>query len=235
MLDGYSQVGIRYVDTSRGRTVSVTANPSARRVLQVGPLKPSLAETLRTSYGAYVLPENGAERARFLDEHGSRDHRRCDVGPHRRRRGVDVGATKPRRGGELRRRLRHHRHGCRRQSGGGGEQHPRCAHRLRCRHRRRSVDRRAAPVLRRRPLPACGPVAGGRQLSVDPPGQPVPGRDRRIGPDRRRHRNQAGCLRVLDQISQSPTGCRFGVHLRRIAGRVGPPGRCFDRRGGRRR
>ena len=50
--------------------MSVTANPSARRVLQVGPLKPSLAETLRTSYGAHVLPENGAERARFLDEHG---------------------------------------------------------------------------------------------------------------------------------------------------------------------
>ena len=51
--------------------MSVTANPSAHCVLQVGPLKPSLAETLRTSYGAYVLPENGAERARFLDEHGS--------------------------------------------------------------------------------------------------------------------------------------------------------------------
>ena len=51
--------------------MSVTANPSARRVLQVGPLKPSLAETLRTSYGAHVLPENGAERGRFLDEHGS--------------------------------------------------------------------------------------------------------------------------------------------------------------------
>ena len=51
--------------------MSVTANPSARRVLQVGPLKPSLAETLRTSYGAHVLPENGAERGRFLDEHGA--------------------------------------------------------------------------------------------------------------------------------------------------------------------
>ena len=51
--------------------MSVTANPSTRRVLQVGPLKPSLAETLRTSYGAHVLPENGAERGRFLDEHGS--------------------------------------------------------------------------------------------------------------------------------------------------------------------
>ena len=51
--------------------MSVTANPSARRVLQVGPLKPSLVETLRTAYGAHVLPENGAERGRFLDEHGS--------------------------------------------------------------------------------------------------------------------------------------------------------------------
>ena len=46
-------------------------NNSARRVLQVGPLKPSLAETLRTSYDAHVLPENSTERGRFLDQHGS--------------------------------------------------------------------------------------------------------------------------------------------------------------------
>jgi lactate dehydrogenase-like 2-hydroxyacid dehydrogenase len=50
--------------------VSVAANHHAHQVLQVGPLKPSLAETLRTSYRAYVLPENPAERGRFLDEHG---------------------------------------------------------------------------------------------------------------------------------------------------------------------
>jgi lactate dehydrogenase-like 2-hydroxyacid dehydrogenase len=36
----------------------------------VGPLKPSLSETLRTSYGAQVLPENGSERDHFLAEHG---------------------------------------------------------------------------------------------------------------------------------------------------------------------
>ncbi|WP_029108364.1 2-hydroxyacid dehydrogenase [Mycobacterium sp. URHD0025] len=43
---------------------------STRRVLQVGPLKPSLAETLRTGYDAWVLPE-GADRATFLAEHGA--------------------------------------------------------------------------------------------------------------------------------------------------------------------
>ncbi|WP_082940303.1 2-hydroxyacid dehydrogenase [Mycolicibacterium peregrinum] len=43
---------------------------SSRRVLQVGPLKPSLAETLRTSYDAQVLPD-GPERATFLAQHGA--------------------------------------------------------------------------------------------------------------------------------------------------------------------
>lgn len=43
---------------------------SSRRVLQVGPLKPSLAETLRTSYDAQVLP-GGPERATFLAELGA--------------------------------------------------------------------------------------------------------------------------------------------------------------------
>lgn len=36
------------------------------RVLQVGPLKPSLAETLRTRYDALVLPDAPAERTDFL-------------------------------------------------------------------------------------------------------------------------------------------------------------------------
>jgi lactate dehydrogenase-like 2-hydroxyacid dehydrogenase len=40
-----------------------------RRVLQVGPLKPSLAETLRASYEAHVLPDDDARRAAFLAEH----------------------------------------------------------------------------------------------------------------------------------------------------------------------
>ncbi|MGV0770966.1 2-hydroxyacid dehydrogenase [Mycobacterium syngnathidarum] len=43
---------------------------SSRRVLQVGSLKPSLAETLRTSYDAFALPD-GPERAAFLAEHGA--------------------------------------------------------------------------------------------------------------------------------------------------------------------
>jgi lactate dehydrogenase-like 2-hydroxyacid dehydrogenase len=45
-------------------------NPAARRVLQVGPLKPSLAETLRTSYAAHVLPDGDSDRKAFLAEHG---------------------------------------------------------------------------------------------------------------------------------------------------------------------
>lgn len=40
-------------------------------VLQVGPLKPSLNQTLVSTYGAYVLPD-GPERADFLAEHGGR-------------------------------------------------------------------------------------------------------------------------------------------------------------------
>lgn len=43
---------------------------STHRVLQIGPLKPSLAVTLRTDYQAYVLP-NGDERGAFLAEHGA--------------------------------------------------------------------------------------------------------------------------------------------------------------------
>jgi lactate dehydrogenase-like 2-hydroxyacid dehydrogenase len=42
---------------------------TARRVLQVGPLRPSLAETLRTSYAAHVLPDRDPDRAAFLAEH----------------------------------------------------------------------------------------------------------------------------------------------------------------------
>ncbi len=41
---------------------------SAHRVLQIGPLKPSLAETLRTTYQAYALAD-GDQRAAFLAEH----------------------------------------------------------------------------------------------------------------------------------------------------------------------
>jgi lactate dehydrogenase-like 2-hydroxyacid dehydrogenase len=40
----------------------------SRSVLQVGPLKPSLAQTLQDDYAAYVLPEEPAE---FLATHGS--------------------------------------------------------------------------------------------------------------------------------------------------------------------
>jgi lactate dehydrogenase-like 2-hydroxyacid dehydrogenase len=50
--------------------VSETAATAARRVLQVGPLKPSLADTLRSTYNAHVLPTAVAEREAFLSEHG---------------------------------------------------------------------------------------------------------------------------------------------------------------------
>ena len=44
------------------------STPENRPVLQVGPLKPSLAQTLRDDYAAYVLPDEPAE---FLAEHGA--------------------------------------------------------------------------------------------------------------------------------------------------------------------
>jgi lactate dehydrogenase-like 2-hydroxyacid dehydrogenase len=44
--------------------------PQKRTVLQVGPLKPSLAQTLRDDYAAYVLPDEPAERDTFLASHG---------------------------------------------------------------------------------------------------------------------------------------------------------------------
>lgn len=42
---------------------------SGGRVLQVGPLKPSLAATLRTDYDAFELPDAEPTRATFLAEH----------------------------------------------------------------------------------------------------------------------------------------------------------------------
>ena len=40
-------------------------------VLQVGPLKPSLAKTLADDYAARTLPDSASERAAFLAEHGA--------------------------------------------------------------------------------------------------------------------------------------------------------------------
>lgn len=42
----------------------------SRPVMQVGPLKPALAQTLQDDYAAYVLPEGAAERVAFLSSHG---------------------------------------------------------------------------------------------------------------------------------------------------------------------
>ncbi|WP_395309664.1 2-hydroxyacid dehydrogenase [Mycobacterium sp. AMU20-3851] len=46
-----------------------TSAQPATRVLQVGPLKPSLADTLRTRYDALVLPDEPDAREIFLAEH----------------------------------------------------------------------------------------------------------------------------------------------------------------------
>ncbi|MEH3130668.1 MAG: 2-hydroxyacid dehydrogenase [Mycolicibacterium neoaurum] len=46
-----------------------TSARSIDRVLQVGPLKPSLADTLATRYDALVLPEENAAREALLAEH----------------------------------------------------------------------------------------------------------------------------------------------------------------------
>jgi lactate dehydrogenase-like 2-hydroxyacid dehydrogenase len=48
----------------------VPADQSPARVLQVGPLKPSLEEALRARYGAEVLPNDSADRADFLSRRG---------------------------------------------------------------------------------------------------------------------------------------------------------------------
>jgi lactate dehydrogenase-like 2-hydroxyacid dehydrogenase len=64
--------------------------PQSRPVLQVGPLKPSLAQTLQDEYAAYVLPDEPAE---FLAAHGDEISAVVTSG----RSGVDAGlmATLP--------------------------------------------------------------------------------------------------------------------------------------------
>ena len=58
------------VSTGRPTVDNVTSSQTAPpNVLQVGPLKPSLADTLRLSYSALELPSPPDERAAFLAEH----------------------------------------------------------------------------------------------------------------------------------------------------------------------
>ena len=66
-------------------------------MLQVGPLKPSLAQTLAESYGAYALPDEPAQRADFLSSHGSEIRRfHLIVFPEGTRgNGVDVAECQP--------------------------------------------------------------------------------------------------------------------------------------------
>jgi lactate dehydrogenase-like 2-hydroxyacid dehydrogenase len=49
--------------------VSSQANRATRRVLQVGPLRPSLAQKLQTSYAAHVLPDREFDRTAYLADH----------------------------------------------------------------------------------------------------------------------------------------------------------------------
>jgi lactate dehydrogenase-like 2-hydroxyacid dehydrogenase len=46
-------------------------SPQNRTVLQVGPLKPSLEQTLAENYAAYLLPVEPSEREAFLSSHGA--------------------------------------------------------------------------------------------------------------------------------------------------------------------
>jgi lactate dehydrogenase-like 2-hydroxyacid dehydrogenase len=46
-------------------------SPQNRTVLQVGPLKPSLEQTLAENYAAYQLPVEPSEREAFLSSHGA--------------------------------------------------------------------------------------------------------------------------------------------------------------------
>ena len=56
----------------RGRIMTTSPRTAQQRtVLQVGPLKPSLAQTLQDDYAAYVLPDAGAEREAFLTSHSA--------------------------------------------------------------------------------------------------------------------------------------------------------------------
>ena len=55
------------MSTQRRPSSDLTQN---RSVLQVGPLKPSLVQTLADDYAAWVLPDSAAERQSFLAEHG---------------------------------------------------------------------------------------------------------------------------------------------------------------------
>jgi lactate dehydrogenase-like 2-hydroxyacid dehydrogenase len=63
--------GILSVVSEEKGTTMPRSVPDSARILQVGPLKPSLTETLRTKYDALVLPADPAERAGFLTTHGA--------------------------------------------------------------------------------------------------------------------------------------------------------------------
>ena len=63
------------------------STPKNRPVLQVGPLKPSLEQTLQDDYAAYVLPDEPAERSAFLASHGGEIRAVVTSG----RTGVDAG------------------------------------------------------------------------------------------------------------------------------------------------
>ena len=70
---GYNSMLIRCwtgIRRSPYRGLTMTTSAQRRTVLQVGPLKPSLAQTLHDDYAAYVLPDVSSERDDFLASHG---------------------------------------------------------------------------------------------------------------------------------------------------------------------
>ena len=203
-LDGYPQVAVRV-----GITMSTEhLTPQERRVLQVGPLKPSLAQTLRDDYAAYVLPEDSAEREEFLSSHGAEITAVVTSG----RTGVDAAlmSALPNLGAVV--------------NFGVG-------------YDTTDVDAAAARGVGVSNTPdvltdcvadtavglmidtlrqfsaadryrARGPLARRRELPTDPPGQQHPGGHHRSGPDRQRD-----CKRL------SAFGCTISYHNRnRVAG-----------------
>src|SRR5688500_17450862 len=76
-LDRYSRASLRYVQAFQPPeetdvpTTPVPGDRSPRRVLQVGPLKPSLSDTLRSTYDALELPADQPAQAEFLGRFGA--------------------------------------------------------------------------------------------------------------------------------------------------------------------
>ena len=181
--------------------MSTDARPTNRPVLQVGPLKPSLAQTLQDDYAAYVLPDEPAS-ARFLAEHGGEITAVVTSG----RTGVDAElmAALPNLGAVVNFGVGYDTTDVDAAAARGVavSNTPDVLTDCVADTAVGSDDRHAAPVLGVGPLRAGGPVAGRRQLSADAPGEQHAGRDHRTGPDRQRNRQAAQRFRMHDLVPQ---------------------------------